>query len=106
MAPSERLYNFLKRRVLIPYEWCYHAPLFTSHTMQFKVIGAELVGSVKIFAYEHKSTLSVTFMNEHGEVLRKVKNIYAEDLVEILRANIDGDNAWKKIKDMYLIKSS
>lgn len=104
MLPSERIYKFLKKQVLLQYEWGFHAPSFTSHTFQFKVIGAELVGIVKIFAYDDKDTYTIKFMNERGEMMRKVSGIYPEELVDVLRANIDGSCAWEKIKDMYLIK--
>ena len=106
MIPSERIYKLLKRQVLLPYEWGFHAPSFDSHTFSFKFVGAALVGSVRIFAYDDKDTYTIKFMNERGEMLRKVRGIHSEDLVEVLRANIDGSNAWERIKEMYLEKSS
>ncbi len=105
MIPSERIYKLLKRQVLLPYEWGFHAPSFDSHTFSFKFVGAALVGSVRIFAYDDKDTFTVKFMNERGEMLRKVRNIYPEELVDVFRANIDGSNAWERIKEMYLVKS-
>lgn len=106
MSPSTRIYKLLKHQVLLPYEWGFYHPSFTERSFTFKVRGAAFIGIVKIMAFEHKDTYTISFINERGELIRRATNIMEEELVDVLRANIDGCNAWQKIKDMYLDKSS
>jgi hypothetical protein len=54
--------------------------------------------------FEFKDTYTVCLFNERGELVRRATNVLEGDLVDVLRANIDGCDAWNKIKDMYLIK--
>lgn len=104
MSPSTRIYKLLKHQVLLPYEWGFYAPSFTERSFTFKVRGAAFCGTVKIMGFEFKGTYTVCLFNERGELVRRATNVLEGDLVEVLRANIDGSNAWSKIKDMYLIK--
>ena len=104
MCPSTRIYKLLKHQVLLPYEWGFYAPSFTERSFTFKVKGADFYGTVKIMAFDYKDTYTISFINERGELIRRATNVLEEDLVEVLRANIDGCDAWKKIKDMYVLR--
>lgn len=104
MSPSTRIYKLLKHQVLLPYEWGFYAPSFTERSFTFKVRGAAFIGIVKIMAFDYKDTYTISFINERGELIRRATNVLEGDLVDVLRANIDGSCAWSKIKDMYLIK--
>ena len=106
MSPSTRIYRILKHQILLPYEFGFYAPSFTERSFTFKVRGAAFCGTVKFMGFEFKDTYTVCLFNERGELIRRATNIMEEELVDVLRANIDGSNAWERIKEMYLVKSS
>ena len=105
MSPSTRIYRILKHQVLLSYEWGFYAPSFTERSFTFKVRGAAFCGTVKIMGFDFKDTYTVCLFNERGELIRRATNIQEEELVDVLRANIDGSCAWERIKEMYLVKS-
>ncbi len=104
MSPSTRIYRILKHQVLLPYEWGFYAPSFTERSFTFKVRGVAFCGTVKIMGFDFKDTYTISLLNERGELVRRATNIQEEELLDVLRANIDGCCAWSKIKDMYFYK--
>ena len=105
MSPSTRIYRILKHQVLLAYEWGFYSPSFTERSFTFKVRGTAFCGTVKIMGFDYKDTYTICLFNERGELVRRATNIQEEELVEVLKANIDGSNAWERIKEMYLVKS-
>ncbi len=105
MRPSVRIYKLLKQQVLIPYEWGFYAPSYTDLSLSFKVRGLAFDGLVKILGSNYRDTYTISFINHCGEIIRKAKDIREEELVDVLRANIDGSNSWERIKEMYFLKS-
>jgi hypothetical protein len=100
-ALSARIYHLLRSKVLISYEWGFHAPHSFPHGLGFKVRGAAFTGTVQIFTKEFSDTYRIVFANEFDEEVKRISEVREEDLVDLLRANIDGSESWKVIKEGY-----
>lgn len=107
MCPGAKVYNILRKQVLLQYEWGFHSPTYEKDYFSFMVNGVAFSGRVKIYANENSETFTVILYTgqwgDNNEV-RRIRGVYADELVDILNANIDGSNAWKRIKEMYLNK--
>lgn len=101
MTPSVRIYKLLKSQVLLQYEWGYRDPHSLFNGMSFKVSGVIFSGTVKIRFQTDDDLMSVYFINENDEQVRKICGVTDSELVPILRANIDGSDAWKAIWKKY-----
>ena len=109
MCPGARVYNILRSQVLLQYEWGMHASTYEKDYFSFKVNGVAFAGRVKIFAREDSDTFTIVMYADEwssNNEVRRIRGVHADELVDILNANIDGSNAWERIKEMYLEKSS
>lgn len=100
-ALSARVYHLLKSQVLIGYEWGLHAPHSLPHGFGFKVRGASFTGTVQIVTKEFSDLYKIVFYDEFDEEVKRIRDVRAEDLVDLLRANIDGSDSWRVIKEEY-----
>lgn len=105
MTPTCRIYHLLKSQILIQFEWGYKDPHSLYNGMSFKVNGIIFQGTVKIRVQSEDELLTVYFINEDNEQVRKICGVTDNDLVPILRANIDGSDSWKVIRKLYFVKS-
>lgn len=101
MTPTYRIYHLLKSKVLLQYEWGYHAPQTLYNGMSFKVDGVIFKGMVKIRVQSDDDLLTIYFVNEDNEQVRKICGVHDDELIMILRANIDGSDSWKEIWKKY-----
>ena len=98
MTPSVRIHRLLKSKVLLQYEWGYRDPHSLFNGMSFKVSGVIFCGTVKIRFQTDDDLMTVYLLNENDEQERKICGVSDNELVPILRANIDGSDAWKVIR--------
>ena len=101
MTPSVRIHRLLKSKVLLQYEWGYRDPHSLFNGMSFKVNGVIFCGTVKIRFQTDDDLMTVYFINDNDEQVRKICGVTNSELVPILRANIDGDDSWKAIWKKY-----
>jgi hypothetical protein len=101
MTPTTRIYLLLRSKVLLQYEWGYYCPHSLPNGMSFKVKGVIFQGTVKIKVQSDDDLFTVYFVNNYNEQVRKICGVRDEELVPILRANIDGSDAWKEIWKKY-----
>ena len=101
MTPTYRIYHLLKSQVLLQFEWGYKDPHSLFNGMSFKVSGVIFQGTVKIRVQSDDDLLTVYFINENNEQVRKICGVTDSKLVPILRANIDGSDSWKVILKNY-----
>ena len=69
--------------------------------MSFKVNGVIFQGTVKIKVQTDDDLFTVYFVNNRNEQVRKIYGVTDRELIPILRANIDGSDAWKEIWKKY-----
>ncbi len=101
MSTGAYIYKLLKKQVLIQYEWGFYAPSYGFDFFSFRVQGVLFKGTVKIAGNNHSDAFTIIFLDEFDEEVRRIRNVHENDLVDLLHANIDGTNAWRKIKQDY-----
>lgn len=101
MTPTCRIYRLLRSKVLLQFEWGYKEPRSLFNGMSFKVSGVIFQGTVKIRVQSDDDLLTVYFLNENNEQVRKICGVSDSELVPILKANIDGSDAWKVIRKRF-----
>lgn len=100
-ALSARIYHLLRSQVIMFSEWGLHAPHSLTHGFGFKVRGAAFTGTVHIVTKEFSDTYKIIFYDEFDEEVKRIRDVREENLVDLLRANIDGSDSWKVIKQEY-----
>ena len=103
MTPTCRIYRLLRSKVLLQFEWGYKEPRSLFNGMSFKVSGVIFQGTVKIRVQSDDDLLTVYFLNENNEQVRKICGVSDSELVPILKANIDGSDAWKVIRKNFFV---
>jgi hypothetical protein len=103
MNVAENIINMLKKEVLLGYEWGFHSPKWAFNKFTFYVRGVEFVGKVEIIGRE-TNEMTITFTNSRGEELKRIHNVYPNELVDTLRFHIDGSESWIYIKQKYYIQ--
>ena len=58
-------------------------------------------GKVKITGRDLQDYYTIIMTNEFGEEVKRIHGVHETDLVVLLRANIDGSDSWKHIKEEY-----
>ena len=103
-ALSARIYNLLRSQVIMFCEWGLHAPHSFPSGFGFKVHGAAFTGTVNILTKEFSDTYKIIFYDEFNEEVKRVTGVNEDDLVDVLRAHIDGSDSWKRIKEEYYLQ--
>ena len=101
MTITSKIYQLLKSKVLLAYEWGYYAPFSKPDGFGFKVKGAAFQGIVTIRQHGDNDYFTVYLHNFHCEQIKVINHVRENELITILRANIDGSDAWKAIRKKY-----
>lgn len=102
MILSLKIYELLKSKVLLYYEWGFYAPFKKPDGFGFKVRGTSYRGIVTIRQHGDNDYFAVYLHNLHCEQVKMIDHVSEDELVSVLHANIDGSDSWKKIKKLYL----
>ena len=101
MTIDVKIYLLLKSKVLLAYEWGFYAPFKKPDGFGFKCRGVAFQGIVTIRQHGDNDWYTIYFHNQKNEQVKCIDHVKEEELITILRANIDGSDSWKKIWKQY-----
>jgi len=83
-----QLFHFGKQ---IVWSWGAHAWAGGEDFLEFQVQGYKLKGVVRI-RLNGLDLYDITFKNSHGEVIKEIKDVYNEDMVDIIDNEVETNN--------------
>ena len=101
MDVPQKICHILRSETLLGVEWGFHSPSWGYNYFSFGVKGVAFEGKVTIRGKEFQDYYTIIMTNEFGEEVKRVRKVHETELVEILRANIDGSDSWRHIKEEY-----
>lgn len=96
----------LKSRLTIMWSWrcCKFTAL--NEGLIFHVQGYLLNGWVKVLYNEGTDAFDVSFLNNKKELIKKVEEVYLDNLVDVIDYNVEKDGSFdydKRVKEQYSI---
>jgi len=101
MSVCGKICHILRSETLLGVEWGFHSPSWNYNDFSFGVRGVVFEGKVTIRGKEFQDYYTIIMTNEFGEEVKRIHQVHETELVEILKANIDGSDSWKRIKELY-----
>ena len=101
MEVPNKICRILRTETLLGIEWGFHSPSWSYNYFSFGVHGVAFEGKVTIRGKEFQDYYTIIMTNEFGEEVKRIHQVHETDLVSILKANIDGCESWKRIKEEY-----
>ena len=101
MDVPNKICRILRKETLLGVEWGFHSPSWGYNYFSFGVKGVAFEGKVTIRGKEFQDYYTIIMINEFEEEVKRIHQVHERELVEILRANIDGSESWKRIKEEY-----
>lgn len=101
MSVCGKICHILRSETLFGVEWGFHSPSWNYNDFSFGVRGVVFEGKVTIRGKEFQDYYTIIKINEFGEEQKRIHQVHESELVEILKANIDGSDSWKRIKELY-----
>ncbi len=101
MSVPNRICRILESETLLGIEWGFHSPSWSYNYFAFGVRGAAFEGKVTIRGKEFEDHFTILLTNDLGEEVKRIHQVHETDLVTILKANIEGSDSWKRIKEEY-----
>ena len=104
MSVCGKICHILRSETLLGVEWGFHSPSWSYNYFSFGVRGVSFEGKVKIMGKECQEYYTIIMTNEFDEEVKRIHQVHETELVSILKANIDGSESWKYIKQKYYIQ--
>lgn len=101
MSACGKICHILRKETLLGVEWGFHSPSYGLNHFSFGVRGVAFQGKVKITGRDLQDYYTIIMTNDFGEEVKRIHQVHETELVGILRANIDGSDSWKQIKEEY-----
>lgn len=97
--------NILKKDIRIVLCWGFNSATRTENGIQFKVNGFKHKGIVQIKYNEGTDLFDITLINRRKRIVREIKNVYCDTLVETIDYHIEKvDNYKERVIKEYTIK--
>lgn len=101
MSVCGKICHILRTETLLGIEWGFHSPTWSYNYFSFGVRGVAFEGKVTIRGKEFQDYYTIIMNNEFGEEVKRIHQVHETELVSILKANIDGCESWRHIKEEY-----
>ena len=101
MDVPNKICRILRKETLLGIEWGFHSPSWSYNSFSFGVHGVDFEGTITIMGKEFQDYYTIIMTNEFDEEVKRIRRVHESELVGILRANIDGSESWKHIKEEY-----
>ena len=101
MSVCGKICHILRSETLLGVEWGFHSPSWDLDSFSFSVRGVAFEGKVTIRGKDLQDYYTIIMTNEFGEEVKRIHGVHETDLVDILKANIDGSDSWNRIKEEY-----
>ena len=101
MSVCGKICHILRSETLLGIEWGFHSPSWGLDHYSFGVHGAAFEGRVTIRGKDLQDYYTIIMTNELGKEIKRIHGVHETELVVILKANIDGSDSWRHIKEEY-----
>ena len=101
MSVCGKICHILRSETLLGIEWGFHSPSWDLDSFSFGVRGVAFEGKVTIRGKNCQDYYTIIMTNEFNEEVKRIHGVHETELVDILKANIDGSDSWKRIKEVY-----
>ena len=101
MSACGKICHILRSETLLGVEWGFHSPSWDLDSFSFGVRGVAFEGKVTIRGKDSQDYYTIIMTNDFAEEVKRIHQVHETDLVDLLRANIDGSDSLKQIKEEY-----
>lgn len=103
---AEYIMMILKSRLNILFSWGARRFTAIQDGLMFHVQGYLLNGWVKVIYNEGTDAFDVYFLNNKKELIKKVEEVYLDNLVDVIDYNVEKDGSFdydQRVKEQYAI---
>ena len=103
---AEYIMVILKSRLQIMWSWGCRSFVALNDGLMWHVQGYLLNGWVKVLYNEGTDAFDVFFLNNSKELVKKVEEVYLDNLVDVIDYNVEKDGSFnyeQRVKEQYSI---
>lgn len=103
---AEYIMVILKSRITIMWSWGCRTFVALNEGLMWHVQGYLLNGWVKVLYNEGTDAFDVYFLNNRKELVKKVEEVYLNNLVDVIDYNVEKDGSFdydQRVKQQYSI---
>ena len=103
---AQYIMMILKSRLTIMFSWGCRSFVAVNEGLMWHVQGYLLNGWVKVLYNYATDTFDVFFLNNKKELVKKVEDVYIDNLVDVIDYNVEKDGSFdydKRVREQYSI---